>query len=215
MVFNCVSCDFCCSLHEDEEKKIMLFPEEVDFLEKMAIKHDLMNFAVIEDLVFPDVSSKQILVGAYRMLFRDDKTCVFFNKKTKHCLIHEEEGFDKKPLVCRAYPIAIKTIDATKKEYYLDTGCIAIEKNLGYFSKIKEIKSIKEVELFLEENFPDEFPAAKKIEKRLGWISLRIKQLEIKKEIELPAGSYTIDDWNKALNEWPRMDLYPKDETDR
>ncbi|MFX0098210.1 MAG: YkgJ family cysteine cluster protein [Candidatus Hodarchaeota archaeon] len=205
MKFDCaLDCLNCCTLEEGEDKKILVFPEEVSRLEGLAVELGKDKFAVIEDLVFPNVKDSTVVVATYKLYFIHDTTCAFLDKNEKRCTIH-----DSKPLACKAYPIAIKTVDATSKEYFLDTGCQFIEDHLEFYESIKELSEIAEVEAFLNENFPFELEAAKKLLDRLNWISLRLRQLEYLSEIEMPENGFSKEDWENALEKWERRDLTP------
>ncbi|MEX2682806.1 MAG: hypothetical protein Q6373_014545 [Candidatus Sigynarchaeota archaeon] len=210
MKFECSGCATpCCALREGEEKKIMLFPEEVAFLERQAIELD-QRFAVLEDLIFPDVKNKIILVGSYRLYLEilPSKSCGFMRQENHWCRIQELLGLEQKPLVCQAYPIAIKTVDATTKEYFLDTGCPFIEQNVTAYARMKDLRTVAEVEGFLRENFPAEFRAANQIVNRLAWIPLRLRQLEQEGKIHVP-DDFSAEQWAEALPSWNRIDLIP------
>ena len=215
MLFECNGCATpCCALRDDEEeKKIMLFPEEVAALEAQAIAMCKERFAVIEDLVFPDTLNQKILVGAYRLYLEVHPllSCDFMYPDTHYCQIHEALGFEQKPLVCKAYPIAVKTVDAVTKEYFLDTGCPFIEEHAEAYVKMKDLTSVPEVEAFLQENFPQEFLAANQIVNRLAWIPLRLRQLEEEGVIKIP-DEFSAEEWADALAKWERVDLIPESE---
>lgn len=212
MHFECNGCATpCCALrNSEEEKKIMLFPEEVAFLETQAIALGKDHFAVIEDLVFPDTLNKKILVGAYRLYLEvhPQLSCDFMHLDTHYCQIHEVLGMEQKPLVCKAYPIAIKTVDATTKEYFLDTGCPFIEEHVDAYINMKEMTTVPEIDAFLRENFQDEFLAANQIVNRLAWIPLRLRQLEQEGKILVP-DKFSAEEWTDALANWERVDLIP------
>jgi Fe-S-cluster containining protein len=212
MRFTCNGCETpCCALRDGEEKKIMLFPEEVAFLEKQAISMEKPNFAVIEDLVFPDTLNHAILVGSYRLYLETHpaKACDFMRQDNRWCQIQEMLGFEQKPLVCQAYPIAIKNVDATTKEYFLDTGCPFIEEHVIAYERMKDLTTVAEVEGFLRENFPAEFRAANQSVNRLAWIPLRLRQLEQEGKIKVP-DEFSAEEWAEALASWNRVDLIPE-----
>jgi hypothetical protein len=211
MRFECNGCGTpCCAVREGEEKKIMFFPEEVVFLEEQAISMEKKHFAVIEDLVFPDTLNHVILVASYRLYLEihPAKACDFMRPNNHWCQIQETLGFEQKPLVCQAYPIAIKTIDAITKEYFLDTGCPFIEQHVNAYTQMKEFKTVEKVEAFLRENFPLEFKAANQIVNRLSWIPLQLRQLEQEGKIRVP-DEFSAEEWTTALASWQRKDLIP------
>ncbi len=214
MQFRCTPCNpSCCGIRDGEQKKIMLFPEEVERLERHAIALKRDEFAVIEDLLFPDTKNHVLLVASYRLYLERDKNkqCAFLDPSTGFCQIHAIGGPEEKPLVCRAYPIAIKAIDAVTREYYIDTGCPVIEKTRDEYAVISKLTSIQDVEEFLAGSFPDEFPAAKEIVTRLNWIPLRLRQLELEGKIAVP-DEFSQDQWMDALDHWDRKDLVPSDD---
>lgn len=212
MRFECQGCTVsCCSLRPDEEKKILLFPEEVERLETKAIETGNLDFAVVEDLIFPDTLNRTILVGAYRLFLERHprRACAFLDPETSRCTIH-----DIRPLVCRGYPVAIKTIDATTREYYLDTGCEFVEQHLDEFTAIKTLTDIQDLKTYFQESFPEENAAAERILIRLAWIPLRLRQLEAEGLITIP-DELTTAEWQEALETWDRIDLIPDDAKDR
>ncbi|MBN2151679.1 MAG: hypothetical protein JW839_09550 [Candidatus Lokiarchaeota archaeon] len=213
MHFKCNGCATpCCATREGEDKKIMLFPEEVAFLEHQAVEL-ARPFAVLEDMIFPDIKNRVILVGSYRIYLEmlPSNACGFMRQENHWCMIQELLGLEQKPLVCQAYPIAIKTVDATTKEYFLDTGCPFIEEHVVAYARMKDLTTVVEVEGFLRENFPVEFRAANQIVNRLAWIPLRLRQLEQEGKIQVP-DEFTAEEWAEALPAWDRVDLIPGNE---
>ena len=107
----CLKCGRCCHEVKGSEddptyKRIPLYPEEADRLEAIAKERNI-PLRIIEDVVFPDAKNHKILVMTYRiMLDNEEQVCPFHDPKTG-CTIH-----DKKPLACKAYPLALKTEDA-------------------------------------------------------------------------------------------------------
>lgn len=187
----------------------MLFPEEVAFLEQQAVELG-QPFAVLEDLIFPDVKNSIILVGSYRLYleYLPNKACGFMCVENRWCRIQELLGIEQKPLVCQAYPIAIKIVDAVTKEYFLDTGCPFIEAHVSSYARLKDLTKVEEVEGFLRDNFPAEFEAACQIVNRLSWIPLRLRQLETEGKIHVP-DEFSSEQWAEALPAWSRVDLIP------
>lgn len=207
MKFACAAgCVSCCSSGEGDDKKILVFPEEVALLEGLAVDLGREKFAVIEDLVFPNVKGQTVLVATYKLYFIHDSTCAFLDKSEGKCTIH-----DSKPLACKAYPIAIKTIDAISKEYFLDTGCQAIQNHLDFYATVKEFSDVPAVEAFLCEHFPAELEAAKRMRDRMGWISLRLRQREYLGDLQMPEDDFSVVDFEEALENWKREDLFPKE----
>jgi len=66
----------------------------------------------------PDYRGVRTMVGQgvfkrrYRLAQRDDGTCVFLTDEGL-CRIHQEFGFETKPLVCRMYPLQLVPVDQT------------------------------------------------------------------------------------------------------
>ncbi|GAH49798.1 unnamed protein product, partial [marine sediment metagenome] len=79
-----------------------MYPEEANILIEIAKKRGIA-LKIIEDLVFPDILNKKILIVTYKILF-DKKIngCPFYDNNYG-CTVH-----DTKPLACKAYPLALK-----------------------------------------------------------------------------------------------------------
>ncbi|MFW9952741.1 MAG: YkgJ family cysteine cluster protein, partial [Candidatus Thorarchaeota archaeon] len=107
--YKCMRCGTCCSIPKDNNgnylKRIPLYPEEVSNLIEIAQKRNLA-LKVKEDLVFPDILNKKIIVLTYRFILDDSGYCIFHDINLG-CTIQEN-----KPLSCQAYPLALKIIDA-------------------------------------------------------------------------------------------------------
>ena len=58
------------------------------------------------------VVRQRMLSRRYRLAQRDDGTCVFLSDDGL-CRIHQEFGFENKPLVCRMYPLQLVPVDNT------------------------------------------------------------------------------------------------------
>jgi len=192
----CLKCGTCCFINlsfpnADYVKRIPLYPEEVDRLIEIAKKRQI-NLMVKEDLVFPDILNKKILVLTYRFILNENGYCVFYDPKLG-CTIHEI-----KPFACQAYPLALKRIDAFNLEITIDSTCNWVEKhhnklkNIDY-NKIKMIFSegFKNAEAFLAKN--------KKLQ-------LHIRRLEAENKIKI-ARQISIEDFNIALKNWKREEV--------
>ena len=108
--YTCWKCGLCCHEivvnNEGYKKRIPLFPEEADRLIKLA-KERAISFKIIEDLVFPDILNKKIIVITWKILLDNpEKSCPFYIPK-EGCSIHEI-----KPLACKAFPLALERIDS-------------------------------------------------------------------------------------------------------
>ena len=185
----------CCSLSfskTDYIKRIPLYPKEVDRLIEIAKKRQI-PLKVKEDLVFPDILNKKILVLTYRFfLLNENDHCVFYDPKIG-CTIHEI-----KPFACQAYPLTLKQIDAFNLEIKIDSTCNWVEehhnelKNIN-FNKIKKIFSegFKNTEAFLRKN------------KRL---QLHLRRMEAENKIKI-ARQISLEDFNIALKNWKREEI--------
>lgn len=172
-------------------KRIPLYPEEVDKLIEIA-KNRRIPLKVKEDLVFPDILNKKILIVTYRFLLDKDCHCVFYNRNTG-CTIHEI-----KPFACQAYPLSLKRIDAFNIEISIDSTCNWVEDHHDKLNnidvdKIKVIfsKGFKNAEAFLTKN--------KKLQ-------LHIRRLEAENKIKI-ARQISIEEFNKALKNWKREEI--------
>jgi len=188
-----MKCGTCC--HEIEgnyKKRIPLYPEEVDSL---IIKSEERSIPlrVIEDLVFPDILNKKILVVTYKFdLNNDSKGCPFYFKEIG-CLVHK-----MKPLACQSYPLALKQIDAFNFQISIDPLCNFV---------IKYYNQLKKADLELLKNiFYEEYPKAMAHLNKNKKIMLKMKKLEFKNKIKI-ARQISIEDFNRYLNEWERQEI--------
>ncbi|MFX1498719.1 MAG: YkgJ family cysteine cluster protein [Promethearchaeota archaeon] len=195
--YKCMKCGTCC--HElikgKGQKRIPLYPEEVDNLISIAKKKSI-DFSVIEDLVFPDTKNKKILVITYKIKLDNlEGRCPFFDPDIG-CTIHKT-----KPLSCQAYPLALKRIDAFNFQISIDTSCNFVIDNYEALHNI----NLKE----LEDIFEEEFPKANKFFLKNKKLQLKIKKLEYKKIIRIPR-EITLENFNKYLKEWTRKEVIVK-----
>ncbi len=190
--FNCTKCGKCC--HEIENKvpgfykRIPLYPEEADRLEEIA-KKSHVPLKMIEDLVFPDIKNKKILVVTWRIILEPEGVCPFYLDKGG-CSIHE-----KKPLACLAYPLALKRVDAFNTKIDIDPLCKFTLDNRGKLEKI----SFKE----LQKIYKSELKWAREMLKRNQRAIMEIKTLEHRKRIEIPR-NIEPDKYNDYLKNWDR-----------
>ncbi|TFG03488.1 MAG: YkgJ family cysteine cluster protein [Promethearchaeota archaeon] len=196
--YECLKCGICCSIPQNLKKnyikRIPLYPEEVDRLIKISKKKDL-PFKVKEDLVFPDINNKKILVLTYRFILRPQGRCVFYDE-IEGCIIHKE-----KPYACQAYPLAIKRIDSFNIEITIDPLCNFIANNYENLKNI-DMKGIKEV-------FINEFPNAEKFYEKNKRLQLKIRRLEAEGKIKI-SRQITLKDFNSALKNWSRKEIRVK-----
>ena len=193
--YACLKCGKCCFnlsfSNTDYIKRIPLYPEEVDSLIEIAKKRQI-PLKVKEDLVFPDILNKTILVLTYRFILNENGHCVFYNPKLG-CTINEI-----KPFACQAYPLAIKRIDAFNLEIIIDSTCNWVEENHKElinidYNKIKIIfsENFKKAEAFLTKN--------KKLQ-------LHIRRMEAENKIKI-ARQISSEDFNRALKNWKRNEI--------
>src|SRR6056297_1570927 len=193
--FECFRCGKCC--HEIEEKspgiykRIPIYPEEADILEEIAKKREI-PLKMIEDLVFPDIKNKKILVLTWRIILEKNEVCPFYGKN-KGCTIHE-----KKPLACRAYPLAIKRVDAFNMKIDIDPLCsFTIQRR----KKLENINAEK-----LKQIYKDEYKWAMKMLKRNKKAIMKIRKREYTNQIEIPR-EITPEYYNQYLKNWERKIL--------
>jgi Fe-S-cluster containining protein len=192
--YKCMKCGSCC--HEISEspglKRIPLYPEEVNKLIKIA-KSQNIEFMVIEDLVFPDILNKKVLVITYRIKLDNSESRCPFYKPTLGCTIHET-----KPLACQAYPLSIKQEDAFTSQISIDPLCKWTNLNYDMLTKINSAD--------LKKIFKCEYVNAEKFLKKNKKLIFKIRELEAEHKIQI-AREITLDDFNKALNEWNRKEI--------
>jgi len=191
--YQCQKCGICC--HEIPgafKKRIPLYPDEVDSLIAIA-KDRNIPFKVIEDLVFPDVLNKRILVITYKIrLDNESHGCPFYNKDSG-CTVHE-----MKPLACQAYPLALKQVDAFNFQISIDPLCNFV---------IKFYDQLKKADLdLIKEIFEEEYPKAMVHLLKNKKVMLKIKKLEYTNKIKI-ARQIEINDFNKYLREWDREEI--------
>ena len=191
--YKCMKCGTCCYdlPKSDGIKRIPLYPEEVKKMIKLA-KTKNVKFQVIEDLVFPDIINKKILVLTYKILFNESNSCPFY-ERNKGCTIH-----DSKPFACQAYPLSLKNIDAFKFELSIDPLCNYVIENYQALSKLN-LKELKNV-------FFEEYPKAELFYQKNKRLQMEIKALEYKKEILIPR-EITLKEFNHYLNKWERKEI--------
>ena len=192
--YKCLKCGICC--HEIEYKKrIPLYPEEANLLIEIAKKRGIA-FKIIEDLVFPDILNKKILIVTYKIIF-DKKTngCPFYDN-ISGCTVH-----DTKPLACKAYPLALKQIDAFNFQISVDPLCHFVNNQYDLL-KNASFSTMKEI-------FKYEYPNAQNHLMKNKNLMLKIKQLEFKNKIKI-SRQISLEDFNKYLKEWEREELTTK-----
>jgi len=198
--YNCMKCGICCFdvPGYPGAKRIPLYPEEVDLLIALSKKIKKENdkefeFSVMEDLVFPDVLNKKILIITYKIRFNVHNSCCPFYDQKMGCIIH-----DLKPHACQAYPLSLKQTDAFNFEISIDPSCNFVSSHYDSL-KSSNMEHLKEI-------FKREYPKAQKLYNKNKKIILKIRRLEYEKKIEIPK-EISIDNYNKALKEWDRIEL--------
>ncbi|MBY9011619.1 MAG: YkgJ family cysteine cluster protein [Candidatus Lokiarchaeota archaeon] len=194
--YKCMKCGTCCFINlsfsnEEYLKRIPLYPEEVDRLIEIAKKRQI-PLKVKEDLVFPDILNKKILVLTYRFLLNENGHCVFYDPKIG-CTVHEI-----KPFACQAYPLALKRIDAFNLEMIIDSTCNWVEE---HHNRLKNIDFDK-MKIIFSEGFKNAEAFLKKNKK----LQLQIRRLEAENKIKI-ARQISIEDYSEALNKWKRKEI--------
>jgi Fe-S-cluster containining protein len=192
--FRCLKCGRCChevqgSPDDPTYKRIPLYPEEADRLERLAKERNI-PLKMIEDLVFPDDKNHKILVLTYRIMLDNEEQVCPFHVPGMGCSIH-----DQKPLACRSYPLALKTEDAFNMKINIDPLCKFTTVNQEIiehltFDKFKQI-------------YDEEFEYAKKHLSRNKQLILHLNIKEREGLIHIPR---EIDnaDFDRYLKEWDR-----------
>ena len=135
--YKCIKCGVCCfEIPGAYQKRIPLYPEEVEKLIEIA-KERGTKFQVIEDLVFPDILNKNILVITYKIKLDNENKCCPFYETDKGCTIQ-----DIKPLACKAYPLSLKQEDAFHFQISIDPLCNYVLENYEILKDI-DLNKIK------------------------------------------------------------------------
>ncbi|MFX0039062.1 MAG: YkgJ family cysteine cluster protein [Promethearchaeota archaeon] len=191
--YTCRMCGTCC--HEvpgDYVKRIPIYPEEADKLIEIAKEYKI-KFKIIEDLVFPDIKNKKILILTYRIRLDNEKQgCPFYNDQNG-CTVH-----DSKPLACQAYPLALKRVDAFNFEISIDPLCNFVIENYNKLEDL-DLSQLKEV-------FKEEYPKADRFYRKNKKLMLKIRKLEATKNILIPR-EISLDEFNTYLRNWERKEI--------
>jgi Fe-S-cluster containining protein len=194
--YQCRKCGICC--HEvpgDYVKRIPIYPDEADKLIEIAKTRNI-KFKIIEDLVFPDIKNKRILIITYRIrLDNENQGCPFYNAPNG-CTVHQS-----KPLACQAYPLALKRVDAFNFEISIDPLCNFVIENYHLLQNL-ELQNLKEI-------FKEEYPKAEKFYKKNKKLIFKIRKLEAAKEIIIPR-EISLQEFNLYLQNWERKDISVK-----
>ena len=193
----CLKCGRCChevkgAIDDPTYKRIPLYPEEADRLEALAKERNI-PLRIIEDVVFPDIKNQKILVLTWRVLLDNEGQVCPFHSPDVGCTIH-----NKKPLACKAYPLAIKTEDAFNMTINIDPLCKFTEMNRELLEKI-EFDKLKEV-------YDIEYGLAMDLLKRNKHAIMELRAKEALGQIEIPK-TISSDDFDKYLKEWDRITL--------
>ncbi len=191
--YECIKCGMCCFEIKNNpgEKRIPLYPDEVDFLIEKA-KESRLEFKVIEDLVFPDVLNQKILILTYKIMLNPLGCCPFYDKN-RGCTVH-----DVKPLACQAYPLSLKRIDAFNFQISIDPMCNFVKGNYKILKKV-DLEGLLKI-------FKDEYPKAEKFFRKNKRLMLKIIKLECENKIKI-ARQISIEDFDKALKDWDRIEF--------
>ncbi len=194
--YECRMCGTCChEVPSDYVKRIPIYPDEADRLIEIAKERNI-DFKIIEDLVFPDIKNKKVLVLTYRIkLDNENKGCPYY-LKSHGCTVH-----DTKPLACQAYPLALKRVDAFNFEISIDPLCNFVIENYCELENL-DIEKLKEI-------FKEEYPKAEKFYRKNKKLIFKIRKLEAKKQIEIPR-QISLEEFNRYLQNWEREDISVK-----
>lgn len=99
--WDCAGCARCC--------RGSLVPLDDDDLQRLRSQHWDRH---PEYRGIPTVSRQGLFRRRYHLAQRDDGSCVFLTDQGR-CRIHQDFGFDAKPLVCRMYPLQLVPVDQT------------------------------------------------------------------------------------------------------
>ena len=189
-------CGTCC--HEvpgEYVKRIPIYPDEADTLIEIA-KERQVDFKIIEDLVFPDIKNKMILILTYRIVLdNENKGCPYY-VESHGCTVH-----NVKPLACQAYPLALKRVDAFNFEISIDPLCHFVLENYNELENLS-IEKLKEI-------FQEEYPKAEKFYRKNKKLMFKIRKLEAKKQIEIPR-QISLEEFNRYIQEWERKEIFVK-----
>lgn len=193
MDFTCFKCGTCCHEYEfaDEMsiKRIPIFIDELDNLEKFASEYDI-KIKFLEDVVFPDLKNEKIIVITYKIVLEGQERCCPFFSTDVGCQVNTF-----KPLACKAYPVAQKKDDAYHIIIDLDPYCKFIENHE------KKIRNYSEKEI--EESFTSEYRDSKRLMEKNQQIILKIKQLTYQGNINIPE-TVNPEDLDAWLQTWDR-----------
>jgi len=193
--YKCMKCGVCCfELSEEYSKRIPLYPDEVNKLIKIANQRDI-EFKVIEDLVFPDVLNKKIIILTYKIKFEKEKqSCPFYNDN-KGCTIQSI-----KPIACKAYPLSLKQEDAYNFQIDIDPLCNFVNNDENYeYLKRLDWNGIKQV-------FEEDYENAEQHLKKNKKLMLKIRRLEAEKKIKI-SRNISLKDFNQYLQKWDRVEI--------
>jgi Fe-S-cluster containining protein len=202
--FKCARCGLCCAKpiieeveNKDIYKKIPIYPEEAELLEELA-KENNVPLRMIEDIdaCIPDTKNKKIIVTRYTIIIddEDNNRCPF--SIGENCSI-----YDNRPLVCRAYPISMRELDAFQREIFIDDDCTGI----------KELRKTVDFSKFnmddIKAYFPIEYRIAVKLFDKEKQIMFKLKEWQHDKKINLNT-KLSVEEFDVALREWDRIDLF-------
>ena len=191
--YKCLKCGVCCfEIPGDYQKRIPLYPEEVENLIVIAKERNI-KFQVIEDLVFPDILNKKIIVITYKIKLDNENKCCPFYSEEKGCTIQEI-----KPMACKAYPLSLKQEDAFHFQISIDPLCNYV---LKFYDELTNI-NLNQIKAIFDEEYKNAELHLKKNKKLI----LKIKQLEHLNKIKI-LREITIDQFNDYLKKWDRVEI--------
>ncbi|MHA1699646.1 MAG: YkgJ family cysteine cluster protein [Promethearchaeota archaeon] len=193
MKFQCLKCGTCCHEYENlssiQPKRIPVFPDELESLEEFAANNKI-PVKFLEDLVFPDLINKKILVITFRIILDgENSSCPFFNPEVG-CMVNHI-----KPIACKAYPLAQKRLDIYNFQLEIDPYCKFVE---NHYDRLKEMDFNE-----FESVFESEFKSSRELMSKNQDIILTLKKLHHLGKIKIP-GKVSSKNLNSWLVEWER-----------
>ncbi|MHA1339641.1 MAG: YkgJ family cysteine cluster protein [Promethearchaeota archaeon] len=190
-LFNCMRCGLCCTNKFKSRKEIYVYPDEAEVLVVLAFQNKI-SAKIKEDLVFPDIKNKILIVARYKIAFNND-FCPFLQDNI--CKI-----YDNRPLCCRAFPLIVSETNSGNFKIELEDLCESL--------KIANIK--KEAFLTQEDYkkyFPIELKYAKEVFRKEKAIMMQLQKMQAKSKINL-GFNMSRDEYANALRKWEKIDLF-------
>jgi Fe-S-cluster containining protein len=95
ILFECISCGFCCRDNGRHIRKIVLTPMDADIISK-STRLSLDEFCI---------PSHQVSAPFFRIMKKNSGSCIFLDDNSK-CKV-----YDSRPMICRCYPFPVEFDD--------------------------------------------------------------------------------------------------------